>query len=53
MSHLTQEQIKQLQQKLMERKVELERRFIYNDQHGLGESERDQTGELSHIDNHR
>ncbi|GAB6929639.1 yteA family sporulation protein [Paenibacillus sp. JCM 10914] len=52
MSHLTQEQIKQLQQKLMERKVELERRFIYNDQHGLGESERDQTGELSHIDNH-
>lgn len=52
MSHLTQEQLNNLQQKLMDRKVELERRMVYNDQHGLGESERDMTGELSHIDNH-
>ena len=52
MSHLTQEQLHNLQQKLMDRKVELERRMVNNDQHGLGESERDMTGELSHIDNH-
>lgn len=52
MSHLTQEQLSTLQQKLMERKAELESRMVHNDQHGLGESERDNTGELSHIDNH-
>ncbi|MEK3731108.1 MULTISPECIES: TraR/DksA C4-type zinc finger protein [Paenibacillus] len=52
MSHLTQEQIRRLKQRLMERKAELESRMVHNDQHGMGESERDYTGELSHIDNH-
>lgn len=52
MSHLTQEQISRLKQKLMERKEELESRMVHNDFHGMGESERDHTGEISHIDNH-
>lgn len=36
MSHLTQEQIRRLKQRLMERKAELESRMVHNDQHGMG-----------------
>lgn len=51
MSHLTKSQLNQLHQQLLDRKAELER-LDTNDNHGLSISERDTTGELSHIDNH-
>lgn len=51
MSHLTEDQLKQLHSQLLDRKAELER-LDENDNHGLSISERDTTGELSHIDNH-
>ena len=51
MSHLTEDQLKQLHRQLLDRKAELER-LDENDNHGLSISERDMTGELSHIDNH-
>lgn len=51
MSHLSEKQMKQLHRQLLDRKAELER-LNSNDNHGLSVAERDNTGELSHIDNH-
>ncbi|SMF88345.1 transcriptional regulator, TraR/DksA family [Paenibacillus uliginis N3/975] len=51
MSHLTEAELKQLHRQLLDRKAELER-LNENKNHGLSISERDTTGELSHIDNH-
>lgn len=51
MSHLTEAQLRQLHRQLLDREAELQR-LNENDQHGLSVSERDNTGELSHIDNH-
>ena len=51
MSHLTSSQLQQLHRQLLDRKEELQR-LNENNQHGLSISERDTTGELSHIDNH-
>ena len=51
MSHLTEQQLRQLHQQLLDKKESL-RRLEANDQHGLSVAERDHTGELSHIDNH-
>lgn len=51
MSHLTEDQLQLLHRQLLDRKVELER-LNESKNHGLSISERDTTGELSHIDNH-
>ncbi|NMO94758.1 TraR/DksA C4-type zinc finger protein [Paenibacillus lemnae] len=51
MTHLSHEQWQQLRSQLLERKAGLER-LNDNNNHGLSISERDTTGELSHIDNH-
>lgn len=51
MSHLTQEQLTQLHQQLLDRQAELER-LNESHNHGLSISERDTSGELSHVDNH-
>lgn len=52
MSHLTEEQVKQLYLQLLEEKVYLEKHFATNDNYGLANSFKDSTGELSMYDNH-
>ncbi|WP_411342470.1 conjugal transfer protein TraR [Paenibacillus sp. WLX1005] len=54
MKHLTDAQIEELKNSLLEEKSELERHFNTEDQtaDGQPESERDSTGELSAVDNH-
>lgn len=52
MSPLTEQQLQGLRNELLERKKEIEHRLQDNDHYGLGDSQRDQTGELSPIDNH-
>ncbi|MFI2857508.1 TraR/DksA C4-type zinc finger protein [Paenibacillus sp. JSM ZJ436] len=51
MPHLSNAQLQELRSQLLERKQELER-LNASHNHGLSISERDTTGELSHIDNH-
>lgn len=52
MQHLTQSQLKHLHSLLEEEQQEIEHRDAQNDHYGLDESMRDETGELSHVDNH-
>ncbi|WP_138493203.1 TraR/DksA C4-type zinc finger protein [Paenibacillus pinistramenti] len=52
MDHLTQTELQNLEDKLLERKQELERELEGNDHFGIEASLRDKTGELSTNDNH-
>ncbi|SDM91168.1 transcriptional regulator, TraR/DksA family [Paenibacillus sp. yr247] len=52
MSHLTEEQLKELYLQLLEEKLDLEKHFATNDNFGLSNSFTDSTGELSMYDNH-
>ncbi|CAM2826071.1 TraR/DksA C4-type zinc finger protein [Paenibacillus sediminis] len=52
MHHLSQEQINMLKTLLVDEKKDLENRISDNEHFGLGESMRDESGELSPIDNH-
>lgn len=51
-SHLTADQLQQLQSKSLEEKRWLDGHFEQNENYGLGDSQRVQTGELSAVDNH-
>lgn len=52
MQHLTDSQLKHLRSLLEERQQSIQQKDQDNDHYGLDESMRDQTGELSHFDNH-
>lgn len=52
MSHLTQQQLSQLRAALLKEREDIRHRLKNNDHYGLEESMRDNTGELSEIDNH-
>ncbi|ANS75094.1 molecular chaperone DnaK [Paenibacillus yonginensis] len=52
MDHLTQTELQSLEEQLLERKQDLERRLEDNDHFGIEASLRDETGELSTNDNH-
>lgn len=52
MSHLTPQQLSHLREALLQEREDIIRRLHSNDFHGLQESMRDTTGELSEIDNH-
>ncbi|WP_310550243.1 TraR/DksA C4-type zinc finger protein [Paenibacillus glufosinatiresistens] len=52
MNHLTAAQLAGLRQQLEQRQSDIRRRLQENDHYGLAESMRDNTGELSEIDNH-
>lgn len=52
MSHLTPQQLSALRTTLLQQQEEIKHRLSNNEQYGLQESMRDNTGELSEIDNH-
>lgn len=52
MSQLSTEQINSLQQQLLQSKAQIERRLHRGDHYGLSNSLRENTGELSTLDNH-
>lgn len=52
MKHLTQTQLSGLKSRLLEEQERLQTRLKENGHYGLGESMRDNTGELTEIDNH-
>lgn len=52
MSHLTEQEIRELKLQLLEEKISLERRFDHNENYGLSISFFQNTGELSMYDNH-
>ncbi len=52
MSHLTSEQLARLHQALLQQQEDIRHRLHNNEHYGLQESLRDNTGELSVIDNH-
>lgn len=52
MTHLTEQQLRELNLQLLEEKLDLERHFDSNDNFGLSRSFIDSTGELSMYDNH-
>lgn len=52
MSHLTPQQLSALRTTLLQQREEIKHRLSNNEQYGLQESMRDNTGELSEIDNH-
>lgn len=52
MSHLSEEQLRELYLQLLEEKLYLEKHFATNDNYGLSNSFKDSTGELSMYDNH-
>lgn len=52
MSHLTPQQLSALRTTLLQQREEIKHRLSNNEQYGLQEAMRDNTGELSEIDNH-
>ncbi|SDF05512.1 regulatory protein, yteA family [Paenibacillus sp. cl6col] len=52
MNRLSSEQLNSLQQQLLQSKAQIERRLHHGDHYGLSNSLRENTGELSTLDNH-